>query len=107
MLEQEELAAQYAEYCKDVLAWVQAGCPVENQHAFYKEVGLCSNLSDWAPSYTADALVEYQLELFRDAGLDATWPFDGSSVEYRTSRTRAGLYGNTRRLKWLQDHAAQ
>ena len=100
-----ELRRLYAEFCQDMLDWVQEGVPRENPHCFSKIVGLCSNLSDWGDSMHADALCKYQTSLFRDAGLCPTWPFEGTHEAYRASKYGAGLYTNEARLQWLRDHA--
>jgi hypothetical protein len=101
-----ELRRLYAEFCQDILKWVQEGMPRENPHCFYKRAGLCSNLYDWVDQAQADALCDYQTRLFRDAGLAPNWPFDGNPEAYCTSKNGAGLYANEARLQWLRDHAS-
>lgn len=104
-MDNAQLRTMYAEFCRDMLAWVQEGLPSDNPHNFFKMVGLCSNLTDWVDFRHADALCEYQVNLFCDAGLDPDWPFDGTHEAHTNSRRGAGLYANEARLQWLRDHA--
>ena len=104
-MDNDQLRTLYAMFCQDMLEWVQEGMPYENPHCFYKGVGLCSNLGDWGDPAHADALCTYQKSLFRDAGLDTGWPFDGTREAYRAAKYGAGMYTNEARLQWLRDHA--
>lgn len=104
-MDNKQLRTLYAEFCRDMLEWIQGGKNYAHPHSFSERVGLCSNLLDWGDLEHIAALCEYQKNLFRDAGLDTVWPFDGTREVYRDSNHGAGLYTNEARLQWLRDHA--
>lgn len=88
------------------LEWVVLGA--KKSHAIFKrDEGLCVNLSRWLAGQPTSAvedeeLENYQTELFRKAGLDATYPFNNGSGDEFYAEYK--MYQNQARLRWVLDH---
>ena len=108
-MDNAQLRTMYAEFCREMLKWVQDGLQdavrATSVPKFNRRRGLCSNLECWCEEAYAEELHVYQVTLFQDAGLNPSWPFDGTCQGYLDSKFGAGLYANEARLQWLRDHA--
>jgi hypothetical protein len=103
MTAQETLDKFYRTYCM----WIVAGAPVDNEYAFHRGVGLCSNIFG-EDVFIADRAREIMTSQFLLSGLDKDYPFGGEDIYHAESEMDAH-YLNYERIAWVrkQVEAAQ
>lgn len=90
-----EFRAEIAEFCKDMLTWIDKGC--KQHYPFSKHHGLCYNYKYWTKRNFNEPYFILG-NLFEAEGFSRSDPF--SDHENYT-----GMYTNSTRLQWLKDHA--
>lgn len=100
------------EFYKEVLAWVEAGCP--EHKSFYKSGALCVLLCNWHHNrgvfhrlmYDYRKLKAKQADLFRDEnGCENMFPFGVEA--YRLGALARNHYTNPKRLAFLRKQAGE
>ena len=107
---------QLARFYLDMQEWIDAGCPKDNPYDFWRESGICGNLTRWAGNnfrtiQEIDNLMSALKIQFVEAGLDEIYPFYTESPfdalsQYGLEVRTVTLYKNPTRLEWIAKHAA-
>ena len=102
-MDKEHIAKIYKEFCQWVLA--ESNNPDSKVHT----QGLCANLWQYTltlgvSANTRSDIYDYQIGLFKDAGLNPLYPWNLSHEAYKlVMRVRKSMQGA--RLQWVKDHA--
>lgn len=78
---------------------------------FHEDTGLCGNLRHWGARILnlsqekVTALVQEMEQQFRDAELNAMFPFNPVEGSYCDEEEAGTLYDNINRIQWIRDHA--
>ena len=92
------------DFYKDLLTWINEGCPEYNTYNFQPHVGLCTSFKKWVlKTYPDDVfwLDEFTYTFVKE-GLDRWQPFNQSYKEYINKQNK---YTNPARLNWIKEHA--
>ena len=92
------------DFYKDLLTWINEGCPEDNIYNFKVSKGLCSSFLEWTrKNYPKDifTLGEFS-DPFAKEGLDRAYPFNPGLREYIHEQNK---YTNPARLNWIKEHA--
>ncbi len=88
---------------RDLLAWVDKGCP--DHESFRKSGALCISVNLWLQRRGCSAQSDWLESLFEAEGLAKDFPFNGGSASnFRKEVTDHTLYQNPKRLAWLRSH---
>lgn len=98
-------------FYRDLQAWINEGCPVENDHHFRKDRGLCANLDKWCMfdyemSHEHSLALDKELEeQFIEAGLNAYYPFNKANrIFFKEECDNWTMFENPERLAWIKNH---
>ena len=92
------------DFYKDLLTWINEGCPEYNTYNFETYSGLCTSFKKWIlKTYPDDVfwLDEFTYTFVKE-GLDRAYPFNPSCKEYINKQNK---YTNPARLNWIKEHA--
>jgi len=100
-----DIECLYSRFYRAIQSWIDSGCPYENSYGFYREVGICSNLCEFAlrENFSEDQIwfLADDLKLqFESAGLDRAFPFN-QDTKYTEETNK---YTNSHRLAWIKSH---
>ena len=95
----------YSRFYSAIQSWIDSGCPYGNSYGFYREVGICSNLGDFArrENFSEDQMRFLLADLksqFISAGLHHAFPFN----HYNDYNEEKNKYTNPQRLAWIKSH---
>lgn len=100
-----DLECLYSRFYSALQSWIDSGCPHENSYGFYRGVGICSNLGDFArrenfSDYQIMSLLGDLKAQWESADLDRVFPFN-QDTDYNEEKNK---YINPQRLAWIKSH---